>query len=743
MPKTELTKTPYTSIRQLGIGGLVLRGDPQDIKDTESPDLRNIIFDSGMVGPRNGTTLFLAAPIGETGTPSQLLTAKDSNGTAYLIGVYGINFYLLDPVNKAWVKLNGSYSPIKSGLFYGSASWNLGTGTDKFYFCNGSDLVMSWIPFLTYLGASVATADTQLTVLNASLLPSSGQISVAGTAVTITYNQTQAIIQMTALPTDGETLILTVNGTAITLHFVASIGASAGNVLIGSSVAATMANLQGLLSAPSVTNATQVALSAGNQTLVGYFTTTLPGSNNVVIMTPSTSVQSIVVAGTSAPTVTYSNPTNIIALSAQVGTNIANNSAITNVIVPVASIPIGNVLVIGTASGAGFRLFISGVNQYENYVFFSKAFNWTTPNMASQEDFTTSASTFTGSGLPGNGGQPIPYGEGGVVDMVNFGAYLAAIKSNGLANLAFTIDATNDTTDLVPSPLIFGESVFPIGQNVDITIENSLYVPTLTEGIYQLTPASTGNTLTTNFTPFSDNILSLFKMGIVSFANGRSSFFNRALYIPCSTIPGVNNLVLVYDFLWQVWSIWDNLNAADMQESNGTFYVLCNDDGGLYYIDVTSYQDFRSGQAVGYTTYLYTKRFDWGKPANIKQQSLAMLQGYIMGNTKLYVDVLYNENGTLAAATYEIDGSNMIYVQQVPIYGPGRISLGQNPIGGAQSGTIGVFRVYLDLSFGVGAHVIQFRLYSVDTGANWAATGLSVNPDLNEVVPSELIISVV
>lgn len=743
--KTPLSKPPFTTIRQIGIGGLVLKGDPQDIKDVESPDLRNISFDSGVVGPRNGTTLFVAAPAGETGTPTQLLKAKDSNGTSYLIGVYGTNFYLLDPKNKAWIKLNGTYSPTQSGLFYGSACWNYGTGSDAFYFGNGIDYVMKWVPLLTYLSAAAGSGDSQITVADASLIPSSGVLAIGTQQVTVTYNQTGASLSFSVQPTAAQTVTLNINGTTITVQFVSSVSAP-GDILIGPDLAGTITNLLGLLQNPSVTNSTQVALSGPNQLLLSKFTITAPlisDQISTVQLVPNASVQYLIVAGTSAPTVAISNPNNIIAISGTVGSNLANGTGITVPITAATGIPKGNKLVIGTASGAGFRLFVSGVQKYENYIYWSNAFNWVSPSATVQENFTSAAGTFTGSGMPGSGGQPVPYGEGGIIDLIDFGSYLAALKNNSLVNIAFTIDTTDDTTDLVPSPLIFGESVFPVGQNVNIVIENALYLTTISQGIYELVPASTGNTLSTTFQPFSDSILSLFSSGLVNFSKGRSAFFNRAWYIPCSTIPNVNDIVLVFDFVWGVWTIWDNLNAADMQESNGTLYILCGDDGGLYYIDPNSYQDFRSGVPIGYSTYLFTKRFDWDKPANVKQQSLAMIQGYIGQTTKLYVDVLFNENGSLAAATYEIDGNNSIYVEQIPIYGPGRISLGQNPIGGAQEGTIGVFRVYLDLAFGVGAHVVQFKVRSQNIGDNWGITGVSVNPELNEVIPTDHVIGII
>jgi hypothetical protein len=93
-------------------------------------------------------------------------------------------------------------------------------------------------------------------------------------------------------PTSGQTLTLTINGTAITITFVSAIGTTAGNVLIGASAAATVANLIALLNQPQTTTATGVALSAANQALVSYLTwplsgtTITPSSNNISLYAP-------------------------------------------------------------------------------------------------------------------------------------------------------------------------------------------------------------------------------------------------------------------------------------------------------------------------------------------------------------------------------------------------------------------------------------------------------------------------
>lgn len=730
-----LKKAQFVSVRQIGIGGLITKGDPQDLKDTESPDMRNIILDGGIIGPRNGTSQFIAAPNGETGVPSQLLKAKDSRGKTYLIAVYGTNFYLLDQSTPQWVLLNSSWSPKQTGLFYGSANWNLGSGKDAFYFCNGVDYVFKWTPLLDYLAASAASADTHITVKDATKFGTSGTLIIGGTAVNYNSNATGGLLNLDINPSNGATLTLIINGTSIGITFVTGAPTNPGDVKIDSTAGLpqTGLNLYGLLSNPSVSNGTQEALSAPNQALLALFTlsqvtdtgTQFVGNAGVTSISESDSADNL--------TFTPTNPLNILGLSAAVGANIPSGTAISVPITPITSIPIGKVLIVATAQ-SGFRLFVGNVVGSESTLYYSKPYNPTTGG-SPQEDFGVVVGTLTG------GFTPILSGEGGILDLIDFGQYLGIVKNNSLTQGYFLIDTTNDTIAFLTNPIEYGESIFPVGQHVDTVIENALYVPTLTEGIYQITPSSTGAQLSTTVTPFSDDIIQLLQ-GALSLANGRAEFFNRALYYTLSSIPNVNNLVLIRDFLWNAWLVWDDLNAADVKEANGTLFFLCADDGALYYLDPTSYQDARKGTSVGYTTYIFTKRFDFGKPADPKQQSLAMLQGYISQNTKIFVDCLYNENGSLATTTYVIDGDNSDYVVQVPVYGIGRISIGLNPIGGSQIGTIGFFRVFLDLLLRAGCHVVQFKVYTQNIGDNWGVTGLSVNPQPVDKTPTELIIGV-
>ena len=106
---------------------------------------------------------------------------------------------------------------------------------------------------------------------NASIADSAGSAQLQA-------HQQLGAIALPTNPTNTQTLTLTINGTAITVTFVSSIGSTAGNVLIAGTAALTAANLIGLLTNPGVTSSTQVALAANNQTLANYIDWHLVGT---------------------------------------------------------------------------------------------------------------------------------------------------------------------------------------------------------------------------------------------------------------------------------------------------------------------------------------------------------------------------------------------------------------------------------------------------------------------------------
>lgn len=116
-------------------------------------------------------------------------------------------------------------------------------------------------------------------------------------AASLHAHQQLGALALATNPSNTQTLTLTINGTAIVIHFVTSIGATANNVLIGSSALITSQNLYNFLTNPSITNTTQVGATAANQTLLSYLcfglntvsVVTTIGSMNRTIYAPLTS----------------------------------------------------------------------------------------------------------------------------------------------------------------------------------------------------------------------------------------------------------------------------------------------------------------------------------------------------------------------------------------------------------------------------------------------------------------------
>lgn len=101
-------------------------------------------------------------------------------------------------------------------------------------------------------------------------------------------------------PANGETITVTVDGVATVLTFVTSIGASAGNILIGASATTARANLVGFLNNPSVTSATQVAVTGTNLTAIQKLSATDDLALNAFIRVTNTATTSFSVSETMA-----------------------------------------------------------------------------------------------------------------------------------------------------------------------------------------------------------------------------------------------------------------------------------------------------------------------------------------------------------------------------------------------------------------------------------------------------------
>ena len=84
-------------------------------------------------------------------------------------------------------------------------------------------------------------------------------------------------------PSNGETITITVDGTACVFTAVTSIGATPGNFLIGGSASIARANLVALINNPTVTNANQVAFTGAQLTAIQKLSATDDLSLNTFI----------------------------------------------------------------------------------------------------------------------------------------------------------------------------------------------------------------------------------------------------------------------------------------------------------------------------------------------------------------------------------------------------------------------------------------------------------------------------
>jgi hypothetical protein len=109
-------------------------------------------------------------------------------------------------------------------------------------------------------------------------------------------HQLLGYLALPTAPTNGQTITLTINGNAVVLTAVGSIGSAAGNVLNPGTAAGYAANVLAFLRQPQTTTANAVALSAIDWQLLSYLSFSLVGttiyisSNNTALYGPLSSL---------------------------------------------------------------------------------------------------------------------------------------------------------------------------------------------------------------------------------------------------------------------------------------------------------------------------------------------------------------------------------------------------------------------------------------------------------------------
>lgn len=466
-------------------------------------------------------------------------------------------------------------------------------------------------------------------------------------------------------PANGDTLTLVINGTSITVTFVSVIGAVAGNVLIGATAANTRTNLIGLLSAPGTTNATQVALSAPNQTLVGYSTY---GNANTLTKTGTTTwaqesflqsgIRSVSMngnnyqysggEGTLTLTFTSDNPSVEPAQSVvQQTVRVTTSSSFTGLPTSFPISLIGNLQnQIYVASLTNNSVYVSKVNSYTDY-------SYTTPVRKVGDGAIL---TLDGTPVALIAQESEMYITAGLDQWYQTNFQL----SSDNANEALTVQRLKTGPKQAAKTQA---SVFKGPNNVAAILQ---------EPAFAELGRVTGIFISPQTSNISDPIRDVFNN--LDFSNASGIYFQHFYYL---AIPA-NNTVLIWNIERNFWeapqimpisrfSIIDGELYGHSYQTPQTFKLFTgyNDNGGP--IDaraVFSYMNFGSRTKSKYFNEWYT-------------------EGYIAGNTTLTLGVQYEIDGCATQTSYPIIGSD---TQIVCIRGAGnslgKSSLGKNPLGG-------------------------------------------------------------
>jgi len=492
---------------------------------------------------------------------------------------------------------------------------------------------------------------------------------------------------------------------------------------------------------PIVLRHTSVITYSSDTTITVDDGTYFPSSGKIVIKESG---------GTEIYASYYSVSTNVLNLTAPIGVDVASGAGVTFEISDATTLIKGNIF----AKQNG-RLFIAGKSKFETVAYYSV--------INSPEDFTTTGSADS------SGNKPITDGNGGITSMVNFGEYILVTKSDSAYKLSFEVDQANNSFLVNTIPVFSDVSLGPVSNSASVKKNDNLLFATLTEGLYSLSPGSTGTITSVEPSLISQDIYRHYHS--LNFSNSKAVSWNQFVFWSCASNT-VSDTVLVLDLLKSdkkkkfVWSKFDNWGVQDWlvyNDSDGELLYFGNRiDGNIYHAFASDYVDFeQSGSQTPYICSFTTKRMDHGfspiplgqnatsraslvyasHPDKLKRADLLHIQGFITTTGTLYVDIMYDENGRLQTITKSISGNESLIYQ--PISTPLAMAMLGLPILGGSTiddlDSVGFINEYLPINIKYGFTNITFKFYTVDPGVHWGITGLAYNGILMDAIPSNLV----
>lgn len=489
-------------------------------------------------------------------------------------------------------------------------------------------------------------------------------------------------------PANGDTLTIDFNGQSITFTFVSVIGMNPGNVLIGLTAAATQTNLTGLLNAPSTTNATQVAVSATNQLVLGCFTysdstgITLQGSQTwaeIGFYTATTS-RAVVINGT---VFTYAGGETTLTIT-DVGPDPTKAGLTVGMPIIQATINIPNSDITGLPAHFGQDLII----QLNNMIWYG----CTTDRavyLSQQNNFETCA--FSSPRLPGEGAVfyldacPTGFGvlESTSKNQSQNDAMLVSAGTDYWYQFVFTLSTNLENETVVVRRLETASQSAAQGQGAIAKVSKNLvslsFEPTLAY-IANLEQIQTGKYL-----PISDPVKNDFTS--YDFTGVHVLYFQSNLYI---AVPA-ESLVLIFNMARGFWEAPQILPIQRLSIINGKLYGHSNQVNETYALFTGTNDNGNPINAIAAFSYhVYSSRF------TKKNFTELYVEGYISSNTTLTTNILYDFGGsnriqsknilgtgdyTAAGVSASLKGSTIFN----PAVDP---DLGKNQLGGDPIGTI-------------------------------------------------------
>lgn len=645
---------------------------------------------NGNIANRPGKKLYTPADTTSAPVTSEYVWNK-SNGNDFIMQV-------ADGKLKAYVE--DTWYTLATGLtanrwvfssWYDTANDN---NTDTLVMVDGSSNIYNW-----YGGyATVAEISTTAVKFQGSgSLGLTTSVNAFGTAIangkitryinSFSSNKFAGTLVGNSNPSDGEVLSISMNSTTINFTFVSTIGATAGNVLIGATLTDTLNNLVGIFNNPGTTNATQVALSAGNQTVWSTCISTGNAAVVSVLINEGTNqwAQDGFTTGTSSVTI------NGVTYTVTGGYFIFTNA------LPISSIS-------GISVGDKVLSVFTTSDQSSFFGSFQPDFCYTIDNQVYYGSYTASTCYVSSSTGFSSFSISTPAVKGSA-NLIIFDAPLDGITVRngkpyisvggnkwGIVNYSYAVISTSNVrqTEIQYTPTSAGSGAFA-HEFIDLSGDSVIY---LSKDQQVRTFGSFNNSFTSNNYPsFSQEIYT--ELQNETFSNDTYTGNLRAIgdYIYLtSPISGLtylyqarqavnaNNQVIV-ERLWHAPMTW-NLTRVDVL--NNVVLGFSNSNPQIFELWDTNifYDEDPSGETFPYISTLKFA-YDGGQ----RRQGLwsfdkVFTEGYIDPNTTLTLTVKYNYDAIEGEATQYVNSDD--YPAEIFYVGP--VSLGDESYGDSSLG---------------------------------------------------------